>query len=68
MNIKEYLKLSGVTQAEFADELGVTQGFIGQLVRNERPIPATKVIAIEKATNGIVSRYDLRPDVFPIEN
>lgn len=27
-------------------------------------VPAGYVLAIERATNGVVSRYDLRPDVF----
>ena len=68
MNIQEYLKLSGTHQADFAKKIGVTQSFVSQWISGYRPVPATKVITIEKATNEIISRYDLRPDVFPIEN
>ncbi|UPG86826.1 helix-turn-helix domain-containing protein [Luteibacter aegosomatis] len=34
----------------------------GWRMRNR--VPAERCIAIERATNGIVTRYDLRPDVF----
>lgn len=30
-----------------------------------RGIPAPRVLAIEKATNGTVTRHDLRPDLYP---
>lgn len=30
-------------------------------------VPANRVLDIERATNGEVSRNDLRPDLYPIE-
>ncbi|MCP4464375.1 MAG: helix-turn-helix domain-containing protein [Planctomycetaceae bacterium] len=68
MNIQEYLKLGGISQTDFAKKVGVTQSFVSQWLSGYRPVPATKVVAIEKATIGLISRYDLRPDVFPIED
>lgn len=32
--------------------------------KNRGQVPADRCIAIEVATNGKVTRYDLRPDVF----
>lgn len=30
-------------------------------------VPAEFVLIIEKATNGLVTRHELRPDLYPIE-
>lgn len=30
-------------------------------------VPAERVIAIEAATGGKVSRHDLRPDIYPLD-
>jgi len=35
-----------------------------QAVSNWRRCPPDRAIAIEEATNGVVKRYELRPDVF----
>lgn len=51
-------------RAALAEAIGVTPSFISQLVNGERPIPAERVLAIEHATGGKVTRYQLRPDVF----
>ncbi len=50
------------TKAELARRLGV----LPQHITNwySRGIPAARCIAIEEATDGAVTRYDLRPDVF----
>ena len=32
--------------------------------RSDVKVPAERCMAIEQATNGAVTRYDLRPDVF----
>lgn len=68
MNIRTYLEANNITQSEFADRIGVTTGFINQMLSGLRPIPAKQVIPIEKATNGEVTRHELRPDIYPIEN
>lgn len=67
MNIQTYLKKHRVTQKEFAKKIGATQGFVSQLLLGKRPIPAEKVLPIELATNGQVSRHELRPDIYPPE-
>lgn len=44
------------------DRLGVTPEFVSQLKRRIRPIPLDRCVSIEQATDGEVSRKDLRPD------
>lgn len=51
-------------QSRLAELLGVSASFVSQWVAGARPIPATRCRAIEEATGGVVSRSDLRPDVF----
>lgn len=36
-----------------------------QAVAQWKKVPAERVIALEKATGGTISRYDLRPDIYP---
>jgi len=40
------------------------QGHISAWLRRHKKIPAQVAIPIERLTNGLVTRYDLRPDVF----
>ena len=53
-----------VGQVALADALGVTIGFVSHMYNGRKPVPASRAIAIEEATGGSVTRYDLRPDVF----
>ncbi len=54
--------LGGVSR--LARAIGVTPPSVHQWLRGSRPIPPAQCIPIETATNGAVTRYDLRPDVF----
>lgn len=47
-----------------AKAIGVKPQFVTALGSGERPVPPGRCLAIEKATNGRVTRYELRPDVF----
>ena len=51
-------------QPALAKALGVTPGAVGHWCVGYRPVPPKRCIPIEKATEGAVTRYDLRPDVF----
>lgn len=51
-------------QAALAKVLGVTPQQVNQWVLGTRPVPPGRCRAIEDATGGVVTRYDLRPDVF----
>jgi DNA-binding transcriptional regulator YdaS (Cro superfamily) len=50
------------TQAELARRLGVRSQHITNW--RARGVPPARCLAIENATEGAVTRYDLRPDVF----
>ena len=60
MNLQNFL-LSN-TQASLALSLGVSQGLVHQWAKGLRPVSPQQCVAIEKATNGAVTRKDLRPD------
>ena len=49
-----------------AERIGVSP----QVVSNwrSRGIPADRVLAVERATNGKVSRSELRPDLYPLDS
>lgn len=47
--------------AKLARALGVKSQAISQWKR----VPAERVIAVETATDGKVSRHELRPDIYP---
>lgn len=51
------------SQSLLASNVGVTQGRVWQWCNGDR-VPAERCADIERATDGAVTRYDLRPDVF----
>lgn len=51
------------SQAALARCLGIRAQAVQQWAATGR-VPAERCLAIERATEGKVSRYDLRPDVF----
>lgn len=50
------------SQQKLADVLGVTKGAVWQWKGEGRQVPIEHCAAIEAATNGAVTRRDLRPD------
>jgi len=51
------------SEAKLGEAIGYTQHAVWRAKRSGRP-SAEMAVAIDLATNGIVSRYALRPDVF----
>lgn len=49
-------------QAELARLLGVSSQAVNQWMMGTRPVPVKRCVDIERATNGVVTRKDLRPD------
>lgn len=53
-------------QSATGRELGVSQAAVWRWLADEKPVPAEHVIPLETATG--VSRYLLRPDIYPRED
>jgi DNA-binding transcriptional regulator YdaS (Cro superfamily) len=52
------------TQTELANKAGITQAAISRWLNGVSDISPASAIKIEKATDGQVTRADLRPDLF----
>jgi len=65
MNLKEYFKDEPYgAKKEMAEYLGITLTWLGILMRKaKRPSPELAK-KIEKATQGLVTAKELRPDLF----
>lgn len=53
-------------QSALARKLGCTPQAISKMCSTGR-VPAERVLAIEVATEGAVTRHELRPDLYPVE-
>jgi DNA-binding transcriptional regulator YdaS (Cro superfamily) len=62
-NLKVLLQRRGMNLASLADLLGVTRGTVTRWGQGR--LPPERAIEIEKATDGSISRSDLRPDLWP---
>ena len=51
-------------QSALARACGVKQGHVWHWLNKSLRVPAEHVLAVEAATGGSVTRYDLRPDIF----
>lgn len=65
MHLKEYFKGEPHgSKKEMADYLGITPTWLGLLMRKVRRPSAELAKKIEKATQGLVTAKELRPDLF----
>lgn len=65
MNLKEYFKDEPYgAKKEMAEFLGITPTWLGLLIRKARRPSAVLAKKIEKATQGLVTARELRPDLF----
>ena len=58
--LASYLKTNGITQAEFAPRIGITQGALSKLC-NDGSASLDTAVAIERETGGAVRATDLKP-------
>lgn len=63
MNLGEYLQnTERGTAMQLSRDLTVPPSLISDWANGNRPVPIDRCVAIERATNGAVTRKDLRPD------
>jgi DNA-binding transcriptional regulator YdaS (Cro superfamily) len=53
-------------QVKLAEMLGVTPQAVNQWVARST-VPPDRALAVEAATGGLISRYELRPDLYPTD-
>lgn len=54
MTLSQYLSLHGMTQARFAEALGVNQGTVSKLIRRKVRPSIDMIAKIDRATGGAV--------------
>ena len=65
MNLKQYFDEEPIGAIkEMAEYLGVTQSWMSLLIHERRKPSAALAKKIEEATQGLVTRKELRPDLF----
>lgn len=63
MLLKNHLSTAGRGSASLLGrEIGVSPVLISQWANGDRPVPVERCVAIERATKGVVTRRDLRPN------
>jgi len=61
--IEKAITLTG-SQQKLAEKVGCSQQFISLLAREAVKVSAEMALALDKATDGKVSKHKLRPDIF----
>jgi len=65
MNLKQYFKDEPHgSKKEMADHLGITLTWMGLLISKKRRPSVMLAKKIQKATQGLVTAAELRPDIF----
>ena len=65
MNLRQYFKDEPYgAKKEMADHLGITLTWLGILMNKKRRPSPELAKRIEKATQGLVTAKELRPDIF----
>lgn len=63
MDLRKYISAGGRgTASKLAELLHVSRSYLAQMSSGASPISAERCVAIERATNGAVTRKDLRPN------
>jgi DNA-binding transcriptional regulator YdaS (Cro superfamily) len=62
MDLKTYIAAERGRATALAAKLGVSPSYLSQLVNGQSPISPERCVDIWRATDGEVTRQDLRPD------
>lgn len=63
MNLRNYLETSGTSQSELSRLIGAHAPDMSRWCDGIRQVPQERCPAIEKATDGVVTCEELRPDL-----
>ena len=65
MNLSDYFKsdIHGA-KAEMAEHLKITPTWLSLIISGKRKASPVLALALENATGGLVTRQELRPDIF----
>ena len=67
MDLASYLKDECLTAAQFASRIGTTRAAVSAWLNGRNKVAIGRLRDIERLTEGRVTRYDLRPDVYERE-
>lgn len=56
------------SEAALAEVVGVRQPSVNYILNSGKKVPAEWCIPVETATEGEITRHQLRPDLYPQEN
>lgn len=62
MKLGDYIRESDSTRASLARALGVSPAYLYQMEHGLRAVSPARAVLLERATNGAVTRKDLRPN------
>lgn len=69
MNLRDHINtfprnLRSRARRRLADAAGVSEPAVRHWANGTRKVQPSKVLVVETATDGVVTRHDLRPDIF----
>jgi len=62
--LDDYLDKNGITQRQFAERIGCSQGLISQWLSGETKMTGLWAVKIERVTRAAVRRQDLLPELY----
>lgn len=65
MELKQYLKACGLTQLQFAKQIGVTQAMVSSVIHGRYKLRGAVAIQWSKATNWHVTPHEFNRNDFP---
>lgn len=65
--LEKAIKVAG-SQSALARAIGVRQCHIWNWLNRNKKVPASQVLKIEEALQGKVTRFELRPDIYPLDS
>ncbi|EGD9092289.1 helix-turn-helix transcriptional regulator, partial [Escherichia coli] len=65
MNLREYLHHSRITQKDFAEIVGVTQGMVSHVITGRAKLTGGKVLRWCEATGWVVTPHEIDSSTYP---